>query len=136
MPRRAAAADLDGDGNVDIVLAADRTDNVVIFFGDGTGHFIANRTTYLRAGIGPIDAQITDLNRDGILDIVAVNVASYDVAVFFGGGAGTFQAAQFFGAGDNAYHLGIGDFNGDSKPDIIVVNKDEGRDLSVLLNRL
>jgi hypothetical protein len=134
VPRRAAAADLNADSKVDIVVANERTDNITIFFGDGMGGVMSQ--TWITVGISPIDVDIGDLNVDGILDLAVVDRKGYDVAILLGIGDGTFQPPRFFGAGDDAYHVVIGNVDADPKPDIVVPNKTEGKDLSVLLNRM
>jgi VCBS repeat protein len=55
------------------------------------------------------------------------------VCVLLGDGTGTNWTKRYFGAGDNAYGLHVGDINHDGHLDIAVANKDAGKDVSVLL---
>jgi hypothetical protein len=72
-------ADIDGDGHLDIFAAEmakwseGRKDpdnpgaKAWIFFGDGQGHF---RQSEFATGLGFHEAQVTDLNGDGLMDIL------------------------------------------------------------------
>jgi len=53
--------------------------------------------------------------------------------VLLGNGDGTFQAALNFAVGRGPGSVAVGDFNGDGKLDVAVVNHDSGT-VSVLLN--
>src|SRR5262249_16329147 len=57
-----------------------------------------------------------DFNRDGFLDMAAVDPAGA-VAVFLGQGDGSFSRAGVFPAGSGARYLLAADFNGDGIPD-------------------
>lgn len=67
----AAAADMNGDGTIDVVVANGR--EVVLFANDGQGHFSRVPGNFL-GGLVPQAAwwtvQITDVDEDGILDLL------------------------------------------------------------------
>jgi hypothetical protein len=125
-----ATADLNGDGNGDLVVVNDygATNaylSVALGNGDGTFRVPVN---YPIAGNLSVAAVIDDVNNDGKLDIVAVS-DTQQISVLLGNGDGTFQAAQSFGAPAlpgytstaNTPILGLitADVNGDGKKDII-----------------
>ena len=61
-----ASADLNGDGNADLVVTDDRhTANVVLGHGDGT----FGRSSKIQLDGQPLGIAIADLNGDGILDL-------------------------------------------------------------------
>jgi hypothetical protein len=75
---------------------------------------------------------VSDLNGDGVLDIVAPNIPTNDVWVFLGTGIGTFQSEQRFAAGSTPWAIAGADLNGDGIRDLVITNG-ASDDLSVLL---
>jgi hypothetical protein len=78
------AADLNGDGNVDLALGATGDASPVILLGNGKGEFQELRGLPLKAGKRPEYAVLADLNRDGLPDLVVGNYGSGDVSIFLG----------------------------------------------------
>ena len=92
-----AAADVNGDGHVDVVVVApDNTTSaqtsLVVRYGDGTGAFPASRSYSLATGV-LADALVTvDIDEDGDLDLVARTPSADDqVMVFTNDGTGNFS---------------------------------------------
>src|SRR5215831_12824863 len=87
---------------------------------DGNG-FTAGRYP---AGKGANFVTIADLNGDGKLDIAVANNDSEDVTILLGDGRGHFHPAPSspFAAGHSPNDIAVGDFNGDKKPDLAIVN--------------
>jgi hypothetical protein len=73
-----AAADLDGDGSLDLAAANALSNTVSVLLNDGTGAFPS--ATTLAVGEGPWDVALADLDRDGLIDVVTTNAVSLDVA--------------------------------------------------------
>ncbi len=136
--------DFNGDGLLDLVVAvwgssgAGNTISVLLNAGDGT---FGVPTTYA-AGGGPVSVSVADFNGDGLLDFAVANSIDGTIAVLLNIGGGQYGAPTIYdsdvasGLSFESYpiELAVGDFNGDGRPDIAVVNKNLGT-LSVRLNQ-
>jgi hypothetical protein len=120
-PRDVAAADLNGDGYLDIVSAngGPGGTTISIFPGNGDGTFLAR--TDLTVGDNPQTLSIADFNKDGFLDI---GVLSYTapglLQVFHGNGDGTFAARRDLTLGEGVMSLVANDFDKDGRMDLAV----------------
>jgi len=140
------AADLSGDGKIDVVLNGCGTSNcwqsngtVSVFVNHGDGTF-EQPVTYSSGNRIADGIAIADVNGDGKLDLVAVNIADQSVGVLLGNGDGTFQPALTFPTNLSlGYSVAVYDVNGDGKPDVLTSGvcssycADDGG-VSVLLN--
>ncbi len=144
-----AAADVDGDGKLDLVIATNcgsgdsYTGCAGVLLGKGDGTF-APALTYSSGGYSPGALAVGDVNGDGRPDLVvahcgAVSCGAGNVGVLLGNGDGTFAAAVVFGsAGFYPDGVAIADVNGDGKADVLVANSStslsvNAGDLGVLL---
>jgi FG-GAP-like repeat/Abnormal spindle-like microcephaly-assoc'd, ASPM-SPD-2-Hydin len=140
-----ALADLNGDGNLDILATNGSTANgnyggsVAVLLGNGNGTFQTAVTYDLGLDeLGASGIAVADVNGDGVPDVVTT-VPSI-VAVFLGVGNGTLAPAiSFFGGipGTSPAWVAAADVNGDGKPDLMVTTQYIGSpagSVSVLLN--
>lgn len=119
-PYAPVAADLNGDGRLDLVVGNTQSDSVQILLGNGAGGFAAPTT--LAAGDGAEGVAVADLNGDGRADLVAANLFASTLSVFLGNGSGGFALAGSPAVGANPHAVVIADFNGDGKPDLATAN--------------
>jgi len=117
-----ASGDLNGDGIPDLVVGnsdfGGQGSSVVVLLGVGDGTFQNPVTTV--TGNGNAVLAISDLNLDGIADVVISNTGWGDVSVLLGKGDGTFQAPMQFYLSNSVGAIAVADFNGDGKPDLAV----------------
>lgn len=119
-PQAVIAADLNGDGKPDLVVANSAANTVSIFMSNGDGTF-ATRVDY-PTGRNPVAIAVGDLNGDGRQDIVAVNQADNSVSILAGNGDGTFVPLSAFATGSSPSSVAVGDFDRDGKLDLAVTN--------------
>jgi uncharacterized repeat protein (TIGR01451 family) len=125
-----AAADYDGDQNVDLAVANLHSDTLSLLLGDGMGGFGPFSTVLV--GASPASVTVADFNSDTRADLAVANYGSNDVAVLLGNGSGGFLPAADCVAGKGPWAIGAADFNGDSKVDLAVANR-YGFALSILM---
>ncbi|HSZ57445.1 MAG TPA: FG-GAP-like repeat-containing protein [Tepidisphaeraceae bacterium] len=114
-PRNVAVADVNGDGNSDLVAGQPTTS---VLLGNGNGTFQARQTFF--AGDYQSAPVVCDLNGDGKPDVVLSNDNS--VSVLLGNGNGTFQARQTFAAPGATTNVAAvaADLNNDGRADVVV----------------
>ena len=128
VPGPLAAGDLNGDGKPD--LAVRRTAGTVsILLGNGDGTFQQPAEFSAASNIfgGGGEVTIADFNGDGRPDLAVAGSTNGGFAILLGKGDGTFaQSFAVAGCDPNmicygaaGYPLGVGDFNGDGRLDII-----------------
>jgi len=117
-----AVGDLDGDGDLDIILASDEVMSVA-YLNDGAGNFPAgNERNIGAAPDSTISVAVGDMDNDGDLDIVTGNVFKQNF-VYLNDGAGNFVNRRSFGTGaDATWSVAVGDMDGDGDLDIIAGN--------------
>jgi hypothetical protein len=131
-----AAADLDGDGNLDLATTnsligsgrSARSASVLLGRGDGT---FDPATQYQVGSPQPVLPVIVDLNGDGALDIAMPGGwPTENVSILFGVGDGTFRWSVETKVGQNAHSLVATDLNGDMYPDLVAGRLGEGDDVT------
>jgi hypothetical protein len=119
------------------VAVANTGGTITILTGTGTGalNFIP-RAAVITAGGNPSSLVVSDLDRDGKLDLATANAGSGDLSVLLGDGTAGFIPAPGTPVptgGISPSALAAGDLNGDGKLDLAAVNAGSAS-VSVLLN--
>ncbi|MDB5388886.1 MAG: vcbs repeat-containing protein, partial [Planctomycetaceae bacterium] len=127
-PANSYLADVNGDGNLDLIYAA--SSSVSVALGNGNGTFGAQRA--FEMGSSSTGMVIADFNGDGRPDIASSSYFGANVTIMLGNGDGTFTLKGSVGVPSRTNALAAGDVNGDGKPDIVDANYNNGN-VSVLL---
>ena len=120
--RMSEAADIDGDGLLDIVAIDERT-GTAIFFGQRDGGFSAGVAVSGRTPT-PYALAVADVNADRKPDLVVGHIEAQPVVYFNDGTGRKFHAVRFGDAKGTAYGFAVGDLNRDGLVDIAVARSD------------
>ena len=117
-PGAPATGDINGDGNLDVVIPNLNTNDVSIMLGNGDGTFSAPVTKSYGANV--LKVMLFDMNGTGDLDLVAL-VAWGEVRISFGEGDGTFGFEQSIPFTGTPYDMQVGDLDSDGDGDVAVL---------------
>jgi hypothetical protein len=134
-PASVVAADLDADGDQDLVTSNATSNDVTILKNGGAGHFFESTSSPEATGGFPRSVVVADLDGDGDLDLATANSQSDDVTILKNAGGGHFfePGSSPEAAGDSPRSVAAADFDGDGDRDLAVAN-DNSNDVTVLEN--
>lgn len=124
--------DMNGDGLPDIiVMFAQGDEGVYLYTNKGGGHFTASRILQFSPVHGSSHMELTDLNGDGLKDILYTCGDNYDysrvlkpyhgVYIFINGGKGEFRRQYFFPM-HGCYKAVARDFDNDGDMDLAAIS--------------
>ncbi len=127
------AADVKGDGNIDLICSQFNTNTLTVFTNNGSGKFSPNAT--LTVGYFPYSVTAADVNGDGDIDLICANAWPNTLSVLTNNGSGGFALASSPSVGNSPVSVTAADVNGDGNVDLICANYGNyGNTLSMLTN--
>ena len=122
-PTTIRTADLDGDGNLDLVIvnsASGGEGSISVLLGKGDGTF--DERMDRPAGIQPFGLAVGEITGDRRLELIATSASSDAVSIFRGLPRGRFAPSASFPTGDLPVQVVVGDFDRDGWLDFAVTN--------------
>ena len=124
-----ALGDLDGDGDLDAIIANFSGGPETVWVNDGAGNFTPHPITPAFGAGSSRGVELGDLDGDGDLDAVVAN-SDQGESVWVNDGAGSLAPHPItatFGAGSNSTDVALGDLDGDGDLDAAVATSDQGQ---------
>ncbi len=124
--QKVIAADLDGDGDPDVISASQSDDKVAWFENNGNGQF-SDPVIITTTADGAWDIDAIDFDGDGYQDIVSASISDGKIAWYPNGGAGVSRVSRFQTKNDLASlslprGVAVADVDGDDLIDILATS--------------
>jgi hypothetical protein len=117
-PTSIATGDFNKNGKIDFAVVNKSSDNISIMFGDGSGGII-QPVTLIPVRSTPTSVVVGDFNQDTNQDLaIGYNLEIY-ISILWGNGQGAFSTFFNFLIEANVEDIATGDFNNDSKIDLV-----------------
>ncbi|HXS78019.1 MAG TPA: FG-GAP-like repeat-containing protein [Terracidiphilus sp.] len=119
-PSTLQSADVNGDGDADLIAINKDDNSVSLLLGNGDGTFQAQDV--YATGSAPTGLAVADMNGDGVIDIMVANSVDNTLGLLLGNGDGTFAAQTTIPLSSTPAEIAVADVNGDGHTDIIVTH--------------
>ena len=115
------AADMDGDGDIDILSASETDDKIAWYENDGAADPTFAYASVATTADEASDIQVADVDGDGDLDIISASEADDTIAWYINDGAKDpmWTAVDIATTADGAMNVDVGDIDGDGDLDIV-----------------
>ena len=130
-PGSVAAADVNGDGKVDLISANQVDNTLSVLTNNGSGGFVLSSSPGV--GSNPQSVAAADVNGDGKMDLISANAFANTLTVLTNNGSGAFALSSSPAVGGIPASVAAADVNGDGKMDLISANANDNT-LTVLTN--
>lgn len=126
LPQNLDMGDLDGDGDIDLVVTRLAANRISVYLNNGTGTFTAGTALVI---VRPYGVRLADLDNDGDLDLAATQRAylgspavADKVFLRLNSGSATFTTLPDLTVGSEPYDVQAADLDGDLDNDLLVTN--------------
>lgn len=129
--------DFNRDGTLDLAVTNSDRAKIYIRYGAGDGTFPGGPeySAPLPAPGGYGSLAITDVNIDGVSDVLAISFSGGSLAVLIGQPAGTFELSPLYqGGGGHCYGITSGDVDSDGLRDVVTTDL-QGSKIWLVLNQ-
>lgn len=116
--RSLAVVDLDNDSDLDVVVGNFNSETITFLENTGNG-ILSRRIGGLSLNGHPTSVHCSDMNGDGITDVVIQVQGTDGLRVAQASGIWNYPVVWSFETSDNVTQTLVGDFNHDDKPDIL-----------------
>ena len=118
-----ASADMDGDGDQDLVASGQGAEKVWVLLNKGGLTF--TQSPYA-AGFTAFDLRLADLDRNGDIDVVSTDYSSNagEMVILRNNGKGQLSAPESFESTRVPHDMAVADFDGDGRADIAVASRE------------
>ena len=126
-PRNIHTADVDGDGDIDVLAANYNGNDFSWYRNNGNGGSFTRRLINSNAP-GARNIRTGDINGDGVLDVVTTSVGDRTVGWHRGTGSGNFATRQVISTANNdARGLHVADLDNDGDLDVLSTSETNNR---------
>jgi len=121
------AADMDGDGDMDIISASDEDDTIAWYENDGAENPTFTAADIATSADGAASVFAADMDGDGDMDIVSASKEDDTIAWYENDGAEnpTFTAADIATSADGAASVFVADMDNDGDMDIVSASEND-----------
>ena len=119
------AADVDGDGDTDVLAAALNDDRVAWYENVGNAVFTTRTISTTADGVNSVFA--TDVDRDGDIDILSASFYDDKIAWYENDGSQNFSLHTISTSADGALSVYAADVDGDEDTDVLSASRDDDK---------